>query len=921
MSMTLGDFNLAELLTFKPEEGRLMLEDDRMLLFRQEAFAFLRTLLIEQLGTHFTHAILSQFGYRCGYGDYAVLSTAFDWASENDQLGCGPVMHSWEGLVLVEPLEMSFDRDKGHFFFRGLWKNSYEAELHLDRFGLSKEPVCSSLTGYASGWCTAFFGREVLAIEDRCVGKGDEHCEWRIRPLEEWGDEARRWKDAHGATNLTIARDLERKVEKRTEELRHVLAELERKNEALTELDRMKSQFLANMSHEFRTPLTLILGPLNSILADKATQVSADVKKDLDRISRNGARLYRLVNEMLDFSKLEAGQMTLHCEPVDIGELAQSIVGDAAAQAEANGQTLTFHCDAELLVQRTDRGMIDKILINLIGNALKFTPRGGRIDVFTRSTPTHLELIVADTGPGIAAEDRERIFERFRQADASSTRKHEGTGLGLALVREFSRLHGGEVLLDSTPGEGACFTVRLPRRDAADGNHPAGDDPRDRLVPRFDMVPPEPDRTDGREPVSGSADRPTVLIADDNREMRSFIREILERVFLVREVENGLQAWQAMKEDPPDMLVSDIMMPEVDGIELVRKVKADPELKLTPCILVTARAGAEASVSGLDSGADDYLVKPFSPEELVARLSSAWRLCVAHRELRNKQAQLVDLSREAGKAELAAGVIHNICNVLQNVKVTVEAAQETLDVSKPRRLARAISMLNEHGSDLAAFLTEDKRGKVLPQYLEKSIASLREVFTDVDKLLQDISFGVEQIDSVVQAQQEYAKTVVVRQPVAVEELIRGAIRLQGRHGAEIGVELDGISGQTFSLDRHRTTQILVNLLKNAVAATEELDSETRSISVHTRLTGDGKLRIVVSDNGAGIEPENINKIFAHGYTTRVEGRGFGLHVSALSAREMAGALWAESEGPGRGSRFILEIPVGATTSAAVAASD
>lgn len=210
--MQLADLNLATALTFAPQEGKLLLGQERMLLFRQEAFALLRDLLHSTLGSKLARAILMQFGYQCGHGDFGTLSTMYPWESEADRLGAGPVMHEWEGIVKVEPLAMDFDRARGRFFFRGLWKNSYEAEVHLQRLGRSPDPVCYSLTGYASGWCTAFFGAPVLAIETQCAGRGDPHCAWEIREVDAWGPEAGAWREALHSTDTTVSRELQEKL-------------------------------------------------------------------------------------------------------------------------------------------------------------------------------------------------------------------------------------------------------------------------------------------------------------------------------------------------------------------------------------------------------------------------------------------------------------------------------------------------------------------------------------------------------------------------------------------------------------------------------------------------------------------------------------------------------------------------------------
>lgn len=210
--MNVKEINLKSMLEFRPDEGKLLLGRDRMLLFRQDAFAALRKLMHEQVGATLTRALLSQFGYRCGAGDQKELAAVYSWDTESDQISAGPVMHMWEGIVHVEPTGLTFDRKTGDFHMTGIWRNSYEAEVHLKELGPSTEPVCHSLTGYASGWVSSFFGSPLLAIETHCVGRGDEHCAFEIRPPAKWGPEADPWKQTLTATNYSIARELEEKV-------------------------------------------------------------------------------------------------------------------------------------------------------------------------------------------------------------------------------------------------------------------------------------------------------------------------------------------------------------------------------------------------------------------------------------------------------------------------------------------------------------------------------------------------------------------------------------------------------------------------------------------------------------------------------------------------------------------------------------
>jgi anti-anti-sigma regulatory factor len=206
--MKITDFDLKSMLDFQPSAGKLLLGGDRMLLFRQDAFASLRKLLFEQLGEQLSRALLMQFGYRCGHGDHHALTTRFSWDTDLDEMSAGPVMHTWEGIVHVEPTMLVFDKAKGEFHMTGIWRNSYEAEVHIHEFGISEVPVCHSLTGYASGWCTAFLGKPLLAIETMCAGKGDPHCQFEIRVPEAWGSEAEMWRSSLVATDYSISREL-----------------------------------------------------------------------------------------------------------------------------------------------------------------------------------------------------------------------------------------------------------------------------------------------------------------------------------------------------------------------------------------------------------------------------------------------------------------------------------------------------------------------------------------------------------------------------------------------------------------------------------------------------------------------------------------------------------------------------------------
>ena len=403
---------------------------------------------------------------------------------------------------------------------------------------------------------------------------------------------------------------------------------------------RVKTEFLANMSHELRTPLTLVLSPLESLLSGDAGALPADVAGYIQRSHRNATRLLGMVNDLLDFSRLEAGKQEVLRERVDVTELVGQIVDDARPLGVARRLTLELESTLGAEKMPIDRVMFEKIVLNLLGNAIKFTPPGGDIELRLSATEHEFELSVTDTGIGIDPASHARIFERFQQADPTSTRRYGGTGLGLALVKEFAELMGGAVGLESERGKGSCFRVRLPRLVDAPGLPRANVSlPSQRLLSSsarlsgVDTLPPE---TPEQTPES----LPHVLLVEDNADMRAHLGDLLRGRYRVSYAENGRQALELARRHRPDVILSDVMMPELDGMSLVEIVKSDETIRHIPIILLTARSGKDALVAALEAGADDYIAKPFSPAELRARIRAAYRLGEAHRHLAAMEAEL-----------------------------------------------------------------------------------------------------------------------------------------------------------------------------------------------------------------------------------------------------------------------------------------
>jgi signal transduction histidine kinase/CheY-like chemotaxis protein len=432
--------------------------------------------------------------------------------------------------------------------------------------------------------------------------------------------------------------------------------------EALAALDRAKTTFFSNVSHEFRTPLTLLLGPIQDALDEAADLPEAQYER-LQVAHRNAQRLLKLVNSLLDFSRIEAGRTQARFEPTDLAALTADLASNFRSACERAGLALVVDCPPLPAPVYVDRQMWEKIVLNLVSNAFKFT-LDGQITVSLCAHGEHAELVVRDTGVGIAETELPRIFERFHRIEGQNGRTHEGTGIGLALVDELVKLQGGAVEAESRAGHGSAFRVTIPFGDThlaparsegaalSSTATAAGAYVAEALRWLPGEGGPGGGAHDAPAPVEGA---PRVVLADDNADMRGYVQRLLEQGgYTVEAVENGLAALEAIRRGPPpDLLLSDVMMPGMDGFALLAAVRSDPGLKSLLVVLLSARAGEEARVEGLAVGADDYLVKPFSARELRARVDGAVALA---RQRRLAAAREKALQGEIASAEARAAL-------------------------------------------------------------------------------------------------------------------------------------------------------------------------------------------------------------------------------------------------------------------------
>jgi signal transduction histidine kinase len=642
----------------------------------------------------------------------------------------------------------------------------------------------------------------------------------------------------------------------------HALEDERRKAEALAELDRAKTAFFSNVSHEFRTPLTLILGPLEDELADGALPVVR--RERLGTMYRNSLRLLRLVNTLLDFSRIEAGRLRAAFEPVDLATETAQLVGVFRSAIEKAGLTLTVVCPPLSGPIYVDREMWEKIVLNLLSNALKHTATG-EITVAQHGDADRITLRVTDSGVGIAAHELPRVFERFHRVQGAWSRSHEGTGIGLALVRELARAHGGEVEIASTVGAGTVVTVTI-KTGAAHLSADQVSRPTERAASRVRAAFVEealhwtPDPPDGmRGAAARPADAPRIVWADDNADMRAYVSRLLSEHFEVIAVGDGAEALEAVRDHQPDLVLSDVMMPQLDGFGLLAALRADPRTHAVPVILLSARAGAEASAEGMDAGADDYLIKPFTARELVARIRTHVALA------RTRRAWAAQLERANQELEAFS------YSVSHDLRAPVRAIDGFTRV-----------MLEDDALDIA------ERRELL-QLVRRNAQRMAEIIDDLF-VLSKVSTGE-----------------LHREPVDVTALARRIVGTLRLRDTTREVEVRVRDGLTATADRRLLAIALENLLGNAWKFTSKRARAEIAIDCE-----DGGV-FAVRDNGAGFDMANSAHLFQpfhrlHG-GDEFEGTGIGLAIVRRVVERHGGRAWAHGEvDRGATVRFTLESP-------------
>jgi signal transduction histidine kinase len=654
--------------------------------------------------------------------------------------------------------------------------------------------------------------------------------------------------------------------------------------DSLAEIDRAKTTFFSNISHEFRTPLTLILGPIEDALGRTAKALAGD---SLQSVHRSAVRLLRLVNSLLDFSRIEAGRLESSFEPTDLAVLTAGLAGSFQSLVEPAGMKLVVDCPSLAEAVYVDPSHWEKIVLNLVSNAFKFTFEG-EIAVRQRAQDGHVELSISDTGTGIPAHELPKVFERFHRVEGSRGRSFEGTGIGLALVSELVKAHGGTVRVESIVGRGSTFVVSVPfgldhlpkerialgknARLGPTGGYPAvleagqwlssrgGESP---AVEATDVAP--------RDPVT-ARDARRILVADDNADMREYLLGLLKPHWEVDAVADGAAALASALARPPDLVLSDVMMPHMDGVALLGALRADARTASVPVLLLSARVGEEAVLEGLETGADDYLVKPFSARELLTRIR-------AHLGMARVRQAAAEAAQEL--AETRARLVAE----LERTNKELEAFSYSVahDLRAPLRAIDGFSLaLQQDCGDRL-----DSQGI---EHLKRVRSSARHMGQLIDGLL-----GLSRV----------SRAELAREQVDLSRMAREVgVRLRETNPSR-QVELAVHDRLVAQGDACLLAAVLENLIGNAWKFTGRLVDAR--IEVGRMVRGSSSI-FFVRDNGAGFDPAYAHKLFGvfqrlHS-TAEFEGTGVGLATVARIIRRHGGEVWAEGKVDGGATFFF-----------------
>lgn len=676
---------------------------------------------------------------------------------------------------------------------------------------------------------------------------------------------------------------------------------LEQTNRKLVELDHIKSRFFANISHELRTPLTLLLAPLETLMQKFNRSFDGETREVLVTMHSNGMRLLKLINDLLDLVRLESGRQQVKRDSVDMVDFVKGLASAARQVADDKRLRLETAVDPQLGPIVADRDKLEKIVLNLVFNALKFTPAGGRVEIRVEKPAEDVVIQVADTGMGISEKHLPFVFDRFWQADGSSKRKYQGVGIGLALVKELTEIQGGKVDVQSTEGKGTTFTVRLPYEKAepvpklpepetseAGTRTVSSEEWLANLYRRAELFPAMTPLQDTLKQVETTRNGhlPKALVADDEPDMLRFLKSQLSRHYEVLEAVDGQQAVEKACQFLPNIILLDMMMPEKDGLQVCRELRERTSTQGIPIILLTARADEETKLAALGAGASDFLAKPFSTTELHVRIKN---LVESHQyqtrlskqnqalestieQLKETESQLVQSEKLASLGRMSAGIIHEINNPL-NFATT------------------GLFTLRNKGK----YLAPEQQG----EYAE---------------ILRDVEEGISRVKTIVSDLRMFTHPETEsRDQVELAGVITSALRFlsnEWRDGVRVEQNFD--PHQTVLANKNKLIHVFTNLLQNSFDALKSKtfsDGEKPTVWIECR-AGSGRSIVILRDNGPGIAAQHLDKIFDPFFTTKDvgEGMGLGLSICYRIIQECEGRISVKTES-GKYCEFTLEFPL------------
>jgi signal transduction histidine kinase/DNA-binding response OmpR family regulator len=509
-------------------------------------------------------------------------------------------------------------------------------------------------------------------------------------------------------------------AEKEKQEAKLLIEQERQEVKRMLELDQLKTKFLTNVSHEFRTPLSLIMAPVDKMLID----ADKERGEQLNMIRRNAKRLLNLVNQLLDFRKMEVQELRLHARSGDIVSFIKEMSYSFSDIAEKKHIGFVFDSEIENLEINFDHDKIERIIFNLLSNAFKFTPEGGHVSVLLSTKQTlgqqMLEIKVIDTGIGIPTDKKDKIFERFFQNDIPGSMVNQGSGIGLSITKEFVKLHNGEISVESEPGQGSYFTILLPVHLIAEAEEQWPDDGLNmaKLSGTDEQALQQPGAV-------AAAKKLTVLLVEDNEDFRFYLKDNLNDIFHIVEAANGKEGWQKTLALHPNLVVSDISMPEMNGIDLCRKIRNDKRTSHIPVVLLTAITGEEQQLKGLETGANDYLTKPFNFEILLSKLKNILAIQQDMRKTYQKQldAKPTDVVPESFDEAFIKKALLIIEKNIDNADFSVEELSSELCVSRVTLYKRALTLTGKSPVELVRSI----RLKRAAQLLENSQLTISQI--------------------------------------------------------------------------------------------------------------------------------------------------------------------------------------------------